>query len=292
MLEMRPGRPEEVPAQKALWKAAFGDEDRYIDWFYECCGASADVLEVVEEGRLASMLALLPQTLTLPRRRNRLGLVYLRPGHRPRGAQQGLRPAASPLRGRLSGRAGSGLRYHCARRAKPVQILRDGGLCALLFHPEAGAAQEHAPARGGGRPAEPVEPGEYNTIRRRLLEGAPAVDYPEELIRYQQGMGRLSGGGLYRLSVDGAEGCAAAEYTDGESVLFKELLLSPDKMGRGLAALERVLPGARCYVRTPALWDGMKGSYLQPFGMIKWYSAEKRALWGEGTHGYMGLGFD
>ena len=89
-----------------------------------------------------------------------------------------------------------------------------------------------------------------------------------------------------------AEGCAAAEYTDGESVLFKELLLSPDKMGRGLAALERVLPGARCYVRTPALWDGMKGSYLQPFGMIKWYSAEKRALWGEGTHGYMGLGFD
>ena len=66
MLEMRPGRPEEVLAQKALWKAAFGDEDRYIDWFYECCGASADVLEVVEEGRLASMLALLPQTLTLP----------------------------------------------------------------------------------------------------------------------------------------------------------------------------------------------------------------------------------
>lgn len=66
MLEMRPGRPEEVLAQKALWKAAFGDEGRYIDWFYECCGASADVLEVVEEGRLASMLALLSQTLTLP----------------------------------------------------------------------------------------------------------------------------------------------------------------------------------------------------------------------------------
>ena len=133
MLEMRPGRPEEVPAQKALWKAAFGDEDRYIDWFYECCGASADVLEVVEEGRLASMLALLPQTLTLP---------------------------------------------------------------------------------GGGT---------------------------------------ASGWYIYALATD---------------------------------------PGARCYVRTPALWDGMKGSYLQPFGMIKWYSAEKRALWGEGTHGYMGLGFD
>ncbi len=61
-------------------------------------------------------------------------------------------------------------------------------------------------------------------------------------------------------------------------------------MGRGLAALERVLPGALLCAH-PALWDGMKGSYLQPFGMIKWYSAESGRS-GEGTHGYMGLGFD
>ncbi len=172
MLEMRPGRPEEVPAQKALWKAAFGDEDRYIDWFYECCGASADVLEVVEEGRLASMLALLPQTLILPGGGTASGWYIYALATAP-GAQQGLRPAASPLRGRLSGRAGSGLRYHCARRAKPVQILRYSGLCALLFHPEAGAAQEHAPARGGGRPGRTRGAGEYNAIRRRLLEGRP-----------------------------------------------------------------------------------------------------------------------
>ena len=61
----------------------------------------------------------------------------------------------------------------------------------------------------------------------------------------------------------------------------------PRSLKKGCAA--RI---AKADVRTPALWDGMKGSYLQPFGMIKWYSAEKRALWGEGTHGYMGLGFD
>mgnify|MGYP000582794525 CR=1 FL=1 len=101
------------------------------------------------------------------------------------------------------------------------------------------------------------------------------------------------GAGLYRLSVDGGEGCAAAEYTDGGECAVQGAAAVPrTRWAAGLAALERVLPGARCYVRTPALWDGMKGSYLQPFGMIKWYSAEKRALWGEGTHGYMGLGFD
>ena len=76
------------------------------------------------------------------------------------------------------------------------------------------------------------------------------------------------------------------------SVLFKELLLPPEQMGRGLAVLEPLLPGRRCYVRTPAGWEGMPGSYLQPFAMLKWYDPEKEARWGEDTHGYMGLGFD
>ena len=291
MLEMRPGRPEEVLAQKALWKAAFGDEGRYIDWFYECCGASADVLEVVEEGRLASMLALLPQTLTLPGGGTASGwYIYALatdPGARSKGyGRQLLRFVDGYL-------AERGADCVTTVPAEPSLFKFFGtvGFAPCFSTRKLELLKSMLQPAAEGDRAEPVEPGEYNAIRRRLLEGAPAVDYPEELIRYQQGMGRLSGGGLYRLSVDGGEGCAAAEYTDGESVLFKELLLSPDKMGRGLAALERVLPGARCYVRTPALWDGMKGSYLQPFGMIKWYSAEKRALWGEGTHGYMGLGF-
>ena len=141
--------------------------------------------------------------------------------------------------------------------------------------------------------AEPVEPADYNAIRNRLLEGVPAVHYPEQLIRLQQGMSAMSGGGLYRVVAGGAEGCAAAEYLeDGESVLFKELLLPPEQMGRGLAALEKRLPGRRCHVRTPAGWEGMKGSYLQPFAMLKWYDPGKEARWGAGTHGYMGLGFD
>ena len=141
--------------------------------------------------------------------------------------------------------------------------------------------------------AEPVEPADYNAIRNRLLEGVPAVHYPEQLIRLQQGMSAISGGGLYRVVAGGMEGCAAAEYLeDGESVLFKELLLPPEQMGRGLAALEKRLPGRRCHVRTPAGWEGMKGSYLQPFAMLKWYDPGKEARWGAGTHGYMGLGFD
>lgn len=49
------------------------------------------------------------------------------------------------------------------------------------------------PAAEGDR-AEPVEPGS-TTPSGAACWRAPAVDYPEELIRHQQGMGRLSGAG-------------------------------------------------------------------------------------------------
>ena len=210
MLEMRPGRPEGVPAQKALWKAAFGDEDRYIDWFYECCGASADVLEVVEEGRLASMLALLPQTLTLPGGGTASGwYIYALatdPGARSKGyGRQLLRFVDGYL-------AERGADCVTTVPAEPSLFKFFGtvGFAPCFSTRKLELLKSMLQPAAEGDRAEPVEPGEYNAIRRRLLEGAPAVDYPEELIRYQQGMGRLSGGGLYRLSVDGAEGCAAA----------------------------------------------------------------------------------
>lgn len=292
MVEMRLSRPEELPAQKALWRAAFGDAERDIDWFYECCGGEAETLLLLEDGRLASMLALLPQEVTLPgggsasaryiyalatdpaARSKGYGRQLIRwvdEYLRHRGADCLTTVPAEPSLFKFFGTVG----FAPAFSTRKVELLK-----SMLQTPTEGDA------------AQPVEPAAYNAIRNRLLEHVPAVRYPEALIRYQQGMGRMTGGGLYRLTVDGAEGCAAAEYVDGESVIFKELLLPPDKMERGLAVLEPLLPGRRCFVRTPASWDGMKGSYLQPFGMIKWYNPEKRALWGEDTHGYMGLAFD
>ena len=194
MLEMRPGRPEEVPAQKALWKAAFGDEDRYIDWFYECCGASADVLEVVEEGRLASMLALLPQTLTLPGGGTASGwYIYALatdPGARSKGyGRQLLRFVDGYL-------AERGADCVTTVPAEPSLFKFFGtvGFAPCFSTRKLELLKSMLQPAAEGDRAEPVEPGEYNTIRRRLLEGAPAVDYPEELIRSQQGMGRLSGG--------------------------------------------------------------------------------------------------
>ena len=66
MTDIRLSRPEEIPAQKRLWKTAFGDDDAFIDWFYDCRGPEAQVPVVLEDGAVVSMLTLLPHTLSLP----------------------------------------------------------------------------------------------------------------------------------------------------------------------------------------------------------------------------------
>lgn len=292
MVEIRTSRLEEIAAQKALWHSAFGDDASYIDWFYQCCGQPENQLLLLEDGKLASMLALLPQTLMLPggetasayyiyalatdpavrsRGYGRQLLHYVDSHARSRGADCVTVVPAEPSLHKFFGTVD----FVPCFSTRKLELLRS----------MVGAPSEDTSAQR-------VEPEEYNRLRNAQLAGMPCVQYDVELIRYQQGISRLCGGGLYRVQVDGEEGCAAVEYVDESSVLFKELLIAPDKMARAVAALASQLPGVRYHVRTPAGWDGLPGSYIQAFGMIKWYNRDKREQWGRDSKGYMGLGFD
>lgn len=292
MIDMRPSRPDEAEEQKRLWKQAFGDDPRYIDWFYQCCWHPENMLLLLEDGKLASMLALLPHGLTLPngaeatayyvyalatdaavrsKGYGRQLLHYVDDHLRALGADCVTVVPAEPSLFKFFGTVG----FAPGFSTRKVELLRD-------------ESKEPQP----GDQIFPATPEEYNAIRNRLLAGTPAVTYDTELVRYQEGMCRLSGGGLYRILAGGVEGCAAVEYADEESVLFKELLFPSQNIPQALAVFAQILPGRRCHVHTPACWEGLPGSYLQPFGMLKWYNPDKAALWQEGTKGYMGLGFD
>lgn len=292
MIDMRPSRPDEAEEQKRLWKQAFGDDPRYIDWFYQCCWHPENMLLLLEDGNLASMLALLPHGLTLPngaevtayyvyalatdaavrsKGYGRQLLHYVDDHLKALGADCVTVVPAEPSLFKFFGTVG----FAPGFSTRKVELLRD-------------ESKEPQP----GDQVFPATPEEYNAIRNRLLAGTPAVTYDTELVRYQEGMCRLSGGGLYRILAGGVEGCAAVEYADEDSVLFKELLLPRQNIPQALAVFAQSLPGRRCHVRTPACWEGLPGSYLQPFGMLKWYNSDKAALWQEGTKGYMGLGFD
>ena len=87
-------------------------------------------------------------------------------------------------------------------------------------------------------------------------------------------------------------GVAAAEYLDEESVLVKDFLLPPKALAGGAALLAKALPARRYYFRTPPHWEGLPGSYLQAYAMVKWYDPALEKEWREQRRGYLGLGFD
>jgi hypothetical protein len=85
----------------------------------------------------------------------------------------------------------------------------------------------------------------------------------------------------------------AIEYVQSRRLLMKELVIAPEKLEKAVELIASQLPATRYHVRTPALWDGLPGSYVQAFGMIKWYDQELKAKWHTPNQdAYLGLGFD
>lgn len=90
----------------------------------------------------------------------------------------------------------------------------------------------------------------------------------------------------------GSEGLACTEYLDDDTVMVKELLIPRPGMAGAAALIGAEMPAVRYHLRTPPFWDGVSGSYLQAFAMVKWYDAALEREWREYRRGYMGLGFD
>lgn len=291
MIEIRPAQPGEVQRQKELWKLAFGDDDAYIDYFYAHEDQS-QVLVLLEDGVVWTMVALFPVTLALPGGKSASAAYIYALATHPDARKKGfgrfilsyvdfylkekgmdcvtIVPAEVSLH-KFFGTTG----FEECFSTRKVELLHD-----MVGAPAAGDALEA------------VSPAEYGRVREELLADSLHVSYSEGLLSYQEGLSRMDHGGLYRLSVGGRAGVAAAEYLDEESVLVKELVIPAKAMDGAAALLKAQMPAKRYHLRTPPFWDGVSGSYLQAFAMVKWYVPALEKEWREYRRGYMGLGFD
>ncbi len=292
MVEMRTSRPDEMPQLKGLWKKAFGDGERYIDWFFDCCYESERFLVVVEDGAVVSMLCLLPLEVRAPDgdiassryvyalatdpdcRKQGYGRQLLNyTDHFLQGTEIDCLTVvpAEPSLHRFFGTTG----FSPCFSTRKLELMDN-----MVEEPVEGDS------------ITPIDTQEYSDIRCDQLKDLKRVSYPDFLVKYQKGLAEMSGGNLFRIEVDGVVGCAAVEFIDEESVLMKELVIAPKCMSRAVAQIAKKFPARRYHVRTPASWDGISGSYTQPFGMLKWYNPYKKKEWMDVIYGYMGLGFD
>ena len=67
---------EEIPALKALWQEAFGDEQQDIDLFFETVYPNATGFCAEDGGELVSMLFALPQTIVKEEKQLKCAYLY------------------------------------------------------------------------------------------------------------------------------------------------------------------------------------------------------------------------
>ena len=290
---IRPSVPEDVPAQRELWKLAFGDSDAYLDNFYRTYYRSDRVILLEEDGAVRSMTAWFDTTLVLPgqgeHRSAYLYAVATHPDCRGRGLAAALLAGAD-------------------------EYLRSLGIPAVTTVPAERSLHDFFGANGfrecfrilGGtlrceeipvppsNVLRPALPEEYGRVREELLKDIPHIAYPEDALAYQAGCCALGDGGLFVGDTPAGPVCLCAERADDELVIVKELL-GPAGMGRAVFPdLPRIAPARRWEIRGPRPWDerpDLRGN-LGKFAMLKWLAPELESAWDWGTVGYLGLAFD
>lgn len=293
MLTLRPSVPEDVPAQRELWKLAFGDSDAYLDNFYRTYYRPERVVVLEEEGVIRSMTAWFDTAFVLPGqgeyRAAYLYAVATHPDCRGRG-----------LAGKLL--------------AGADEYFRALGIPAVTTVPAERSLHDFFGANGfrecfrilGGKLRQdeipvppsnvlrPASPAEYGRVREELLKDIPHIAYPDDALAYQAGCCALGDGGLFVGDAPAGPVCLCAERADDELVIIKELL-GHAGMGRTVFPdLPRIVPARRWEIRGPRPQDerpDLRGN-LGRFGMLKWLDPAPEKTWDWDTVGYLGLAFD
>lgn len=293
MLTVRPSVPEDVPAQRELWKLAFGDSDEYIDNFYNTYYRPERVVVLEEDGVVRSMTAWFDTAFVVPGqgeyRAAYLYAVATHPDCRGRGLAGKLLAGADGYFRSL------GIPAVTTVPAEPSlhDFFGANGFreCFRVLGGTLRREEILPPPSGTLRPASPEE---YGRVREALLKDIPHIAYPADALAYQAGCCALGDGGLFVGETEKGPVCLCAERADESLVIVKEFL---GETGAGRCVfpdLPRIAPARRWKIRSPRPRDerpDFRGD-LGRFGMLKWLDPELEKVWEWDTVGYLGLAFD
>ena len=279
--------------QKQIWKLCFGDDDDYIDFYFESKYREDETLLMLLDGEIVSMLTIIPvEVVTADGRTFPSAMQYAvatHPKYRGRGFASRLidfcdrhleqkrmeMSVLVPAEERL-------FDFYGKRGYKKGFYIREISIAAASI-----VERDAAP-----RPLMmPASPRDYNLRRNRQLKGRFHVAYRDEEIAYQKKLSVRTGADIYTLDIEGMHGCVAVERINPDRVLIKELLVPEYLVPQSLVQIADRLPAGEYTLRLPAYRGGGLGGTVRPFGMMKPYRHP-----GNGTaadrHGYLGIAFD
>lgn len=272
-MELRLAKKEDMEGLKEIWKLSFGDEDRFIDLYFQSRDWSRETAVLQLGGKIVSMQTLIPVSMIGEGGEKcsaaMIFAVATHSDHQKRGYADQLIGFANQIllaEGRevtvLVPATDELFRFYEKRGYESGFYIRE----VVLTSEE---IKKLKSGDGSSCRISTVEADEYNRLRRKLLRGQPYLDYREEEISFQKKIAQMSGADLFALEHGDARGCAYAERISQEEVIVKELLLPEHSLIPAMVRISSLLPADKYIVRTPSHCGEVLGGTVRPFGMLR-----------------------
>ncbi len=294
MMTMRLAQDGDIGQQKELWKICFGDDDTYIDFYFDHQYKKENAAVLLRDQVIVAMATMIPGRMILANGEAlELAMLYAIATH-PSCQGQGFSTQIMDF-----------CHDHLKGQNKDLSILVPAQESLFDFYAKRGyqkgfhirevtLSQEqiaHFEKKGEGKSViRPITASDYNTRRQMLLQGQPYVDYNHQEIDYQKKLCQKYGGDLYGLDIEDVKGCLVAEKISKDKLLIKEILLPDQLIQEGLRKVMEALPAKIYEVRSPGFLGQALGGTIRPFGMFREYGENNRLSPDKLT--YLGIAYD
>ena len=294
MREIRVSQKSDIHRLKELWKICFGDDDNYINLFFDNKHEGKKTLLSIYDGEIAAMLTMIPMNIILDGNKSFKTAMIYAVGTDPKYQGKGLStelmnysnkylldnnidmsilvPAGERLF-KFYGKQGYVNGFYikeCILKDEDIVKGREVDLYSNIIS----ATTE-----------------EYNQVRNNQLKGRLYISYGDEEIAYQKKLSKESGVDIYIINVGKVKGCAAIERINEDKIMIKELLLPEDMIHEGISQIAKLLSAKEYILRIPAYMGEKLGGSVRAFGMIRFHKELGIKLSSEDL-AYLGLAYD
>ena len=294
MIEVRLAKDEEVDQLKSLWKTCFGDEDTYINLYFDHKYKPEETAVLLWDGEIVAMATMIPAHIVLESgETSNISMLYAiatHPSFQGKGlSTQIINFCHAHLKDQDKGNSilvpaqESLFDFYSKRGYEDGFYTREVTLTYNEISKITGDYKEKGLIRA-------TTASDYNARRRSRLEGQIYVDYGNEEIRYQKKLCQQYGGDLYAIDIGDTCGCAVVERMSLEKVFIKEMLMPNHMIEEGIRQIVALLPAQEYSLRLPVYLGKHLGGSTRHFGMIKSYSPKD--VLPPGEVGYLGIAYD
>lgn len=294
MIETRLAKNREVGQLKELWKICFGDEEDYINLYFDHKYKEEETAVLLWAGKIVAMGTMIPAHMVMENgEKYDLSMLYAIATH-PEFQGKGLSAQIMEFCHRYLKCHNKDLSILVPAQESLFNFYGKRGYKDGFYIREVTLTRDQMIELGDDQEEKafisPITAADYNKMRRSRLEGQLYIDYGNEQIAYQKKLCQKFGGDLYGLYIGDACGCTVVERMSLDEVLIKELLIPDCLLKESIRQIARELPAKQYHIRLPVFSKGDIGGTTRHFGMAKSYM--EKGIFLSGESGYLGIAYD